>query len=147
MFALTPEQLALQARAREVAQSDVKARAAEVDRTEQYPWDNVERLKAGGFVGMTIPIEYGGQGLGWLDAVLVTEEMSRACAVTGRIAVETNMGAISAVLAYGSHEQKQLAAGMGLDGRSAERRVGKEGVSTCRFRWSPYHLKKKTTRE
>src|SRR3546814_18377776 len=74
MFALTPEQLALQARAREVAQSDVKARAAEVDRTEQYPWDNVERLKAGGFVGMTIPIEYGGQGLGWLDAVLVTEE-------------------------------------------------------------------------
>src|SRR3546814_10668766 len=65
---------------------------------------------------MTIPIEYGGQGLGWLDAVLVTEEMSRACAVTGRIAVETNMGAISAVMAYGSHEQKQLAAGMVLDG-------------------------------
>src|SRR3546814_14602183 len=26
-----------------------------------------------------------------------------------------------------------------LDGRSEERRVGKEGVSTCRFRWSPYH--------
>src|SRR3546814_11488121 len=28
-------------------------------------------------------------------------------------------------------------------GRSSERRVGKEGVSTCRFRWSPVHLKKK----
>src|SRR3546814_18114770 len=28
--------------------------------------------------------------------------------------------------------------------RSEERRVGKEGVSTCRYRWGPYHLKKKT---
>src|SRR3546814_17955238 len=33
------------------------------------------------------------------------------------------------------------------DGRSEERRVGKEGVSTCRSRWSPYHYnKQKTTR-
>src|SRR3546814_13622842 len=31
--------------------------------------------------------------------------------------------------------------------RSEERRVGKECVSTCRSRWSPYHSKKKTTRE
>ncbi|MFN4089712.1 MAG: 3-sulfinopropanoyl-CoA desulfinase [Alphaproteobacteria bacterium] len=116
MFALTPEQSKLQARARELAQSDVKARAAEVDATEQYPWDNVDRLKAGGFVGMTIPRDYGGQGLSYLDAVLVTEEMSQACSVTGRVVVETNMGAISAVMAYGSHEQKQLAAGMVLDG-------------------------------
>src|SRR3546814_12609011 len=29
--------------------------------------------------------------------------------------------------------------------RSEERRVGKEGVSTCRSRWSPYHQKKKST--
>ncbi len=116
MFALTPEQLKLQARARELAQGPVRGRAAEVDRTEQYPWDNVERLKDGGFVGMTIPTEYGGQGLSYLDAVLVTEQMSQACSVTGRVVVETNMGAISAVMAYGSHEQKQLAARMVLDG-------------------------------
>src|SRR3546814_11396078 len=31
--------------------------------------------------------------------------------------------------------------------RSEERRVGKECVSTCRSRWSPYHQKKKTTKE
>src|SRR3546814_12039295 len=30
-----------------------------------------------------------------------------------------------------------------IDGRSEERRVGKECVSTCRSRWSPYHSKKK----
>src|SRR3546814_14613203 len=37
---------------------------------------------------------------------------------------------------------RRLAAGAGL-ARSEERRVGKECVSTCRSRWSPYHSKKK----
>ena len=44
------------------------------------------------------------------------EALSAACSVTGRIAVETNMGAISAVMAYGSDEQKKMAADMGSSG-------------------------------
>lgn len=115
-FILAPEQCALQAKAREVAQGDVKARAAEVDRTESYPWDNVELLKDSGFLGMTLPEAYGGQGRSWLDAVLVIEEMSKCCSVTGRIVVETNMGAVSAIMAYGSEEQKRMAAEMVLAG-------------------------------
>ncbi len=67
-------------------------------------------------IGMTIPTQYGGQGKNWLDAVLAIEALSAACAVTGRIAVETNMGAISAVMAYGSEEQKKMAADMVLAG-------------------------------
>ena len=113
---ITPEQQALQVRARELAQGPVKARAAEVDRTEDYPWDNVQRLMDAGFVGMTIPQDYGGQGRSFLDAVLVIEQMSQACSVTGRIVVETNMGAISAIMAYGTEEQKRLAADMVLKG-------------------------------
>jgi 3-sulfinopropanoyl-CoA desulfinase len=113
---ITPEQQKLRERARELAQGPVKARAAEVDRTEEYPWDNVERLKHAGLVGMTIPERYGGQGKGWLDAVLVIEEMAQACSVTSRIVVETNMGAVSAVMAYGSEEQKRLVADMVLAG-------------------------------
>jgi alkylation response protein AidB-like acyl-CoA dehydrogenase len=65
---------------------------------------------------MTIPTAYGGQGRGWLDAVLVIEALSAACSVTGRVAVETNMGAISAIMAYGSEDQKKMAAAMVLDG-------------------------------
>ena len=113
---LSPEQVKLQARARELAAGPVAARAAEVDRTEQYPWDNVELLKDAKLIGMTIPTQYGGQGKNWLDAVLAIEALSAACAVTGRIAVETNMGAISAVMAYGSEEQKKMAADMVLAG-------------------------------
>ena len=62
MFALTPQQESLRAAARELAQGEFAPRAAEVDRTEKYPWNNVERLTEAGFMGMTIPTEYGGKG-------------------------------------------------------------------------------------
>jgi len=116
MWELTEKQLDLQARARAVATEVVGPRAAEVDRTESYPWENVEALRNAGMTGMTVPAEFGGQGRSFLDAVLVVEEMSKQCGVTGRIAVEANMGAISAIMAYGSDDQRRLAAGLVLDG-------------------------------
>ena len=107
---------ALRDSARELAQGQISARAAEVDRTEQYPWDNVTDLKDAGFFGMTIPTAYGGRGLDYLDAALVVEEMAKVCGVSGRIAVEANMGAIGAIMAYGTEEQKRLAAELVLAG-------------------------------
>jgi alkylation response protein AidB-like acyl-CoA dehydrogenase len=115
-FELTPAQRALQTKARELARGPVAARAAEIDRSEQYPWDTVDRLKNAGFMGMTIPAAYGGQGASYLDAVLVIAEMAKTCGVTARIVVEANMGAIGAIMKYGSEAQKKLAARLVLDG-------------------------------
>lgn len=113
---LTKDELALQARAREFANSVVRPRGIEIDQTGEYPWDVIEAMKSAGFLGMTIPTEYGGRGASFLDAVLVAEEIAKACTVASRIVVETNMGAISAVMAYGSEEQKRLAAKLVLNG-------------------------------
>jgi alkylation response protein AidB-like acyl-CoA dehydrogenase len=113
---LTSDELALQARAREFSQSLVRPRAATIDRDEQYPWDIVRALAEAKFLGMTMPTAYGGQGRAFLDAVLVIEEMAKSCTVTGRIVVETNMGAVSTVMAYGTEQQKRLAADLVLAG-------------------------------
>lgn len=113
---LSADQRALQARVREFAQDHVRKRARETDQSEQYPWDTVEKMVEAGFFGMTVPTTYGGQGRSYLDAVLLIEEMAKECGVTGRIAVEANMGAISAIMAYGSDEQKKLAADLVLAG-------------------------------
>ena len=78
-FELSPAQKELQARARALAETHMAPRAAEVDRTEAYPWDHVERLRAAGMLGMTIAKELGGQGLGYLEAVLVIEELAKHC--------------------------------------------------------------------
>jgi 3-sulfinopropanoyl-CoA desulfinase len=115
MDGLTAEQRRLQARARELAQ-EAAAQAAETDRTELYPWPMVRRMTEAGFMGMTVPKDQGGPGLSYFDAALVIEEFAKACAVCGRIAVEANMGAIGAVMAYGTPEQKRLAAGLVLGG-------------------------------
>src|SRR3954447_17643063 len=113
---LSPEELSLQARARAFAERVARPRAAAIDRNEQYPFDVVDELAKAGFLGMTIPEALGGQNRSFLDAVLVIEEMAKACTVTARIVVETNMGALSTVMAYGSDEQKRLAAGLVLGG-------------------------------
>jgi hypothetical protein len=115
-LALSPEQRALRGRARALAQSRMAPCAAEVDRTEAYPWDHIDALREASFMGMTIPKSLGGQGASVLDAVLVVEEMARCCGAAGRIAVEANMGAVGAIMAYGTEAQKQLAAGLVLAG-------------------------------
>ena len=116
MYELSAAHLELQATARAIAKEQIAPNAAEVDRTEQYPWDNVEVLKKAGFMGMTVPTKYGGRGASYLDAVLVVEEMAKVCGVTGRIAVEANMGAIGAIMSYGSEAQKKLASELVLAG-------------------------------
>lgn len=116
MFYITDAQRSLQAKARMIADTHIRPRAAEVDRTESYPWDNVAAVTKAGFMGMTIPTEYGGQGLTYMDAVLVIEEISKVCGVTGRIVVEANMGGVGAIMKYGTDDQKKLAAGLVLAG-------------------------------
>ena len=116
MLELSTDRIQRRMTARKLAESDIAPRAADVDRTEEYPWANVEALREAGFMGMTIPQRYGGGGLTYMDAVLVIEQMARACGVTARIVVEANMGAVGAIMMYGSEAQKTLAAELVLAG-------------------------------
>ena len=116
MFELSAIQKQLQATAREFAKKEIAPRAAEVDRSENYPWKNVELLTNQGFMGMTIPKAYGGKGMSYPDVVLVVEEIAKACGVSARIVVEANMGAIGAVMKYGTEVQKKLVAEHVLSG-------------------------------
>lgn len=110
MYQLSKQQLDIQESARHLAQTVIAPRARQHDIDQAYPWDNVRDLTEAGFMGMTVPKQYGGLGLSFHDTVLVVEEMAKVCGVTGRIVVEGNMGAISTVMKYGSETQKILAA-------------------------------------
>jgi 3-sulfinopropanoyl-CoA desulfinase len=116
LFELSAELKAFQARVRRIAREEIEPHAVETDRSEKYPWHCVEILKREGLMGMTIPIEYGGKGASYLQAVVLIEEMAKACSTTGRICVESNMGALGAIMKYGSDQQKRLAASLVLGG-------------------------------
>ncbi|MEO0621792.1 MAG: 3-sulfinopropanoyl-CoA desulfinase [Pseudomonadota bacterium] len=106
----------LQATARRLADEVFVHRAATWDRERRYCHANIADLREAGLMGMTIPEAYGGKGASFLDAVHVIEEIARVCTLTARVVVEANMGAVSAVMAYGTEAQKRLAADLVLAG-------------------------------
>ena len=91
MFELTDTQKQLQASARKLAERVIQPRAAEVDRTEEYPWDNVAALTKAGFMGMTIPEEFGGGGASLVDCYLVIEELAKVDFNTALIVHDQNV--------------------------------------------------------
>lgn len=116
LFDLPPSTKQFQERVRHIAHTEIAPHAEETDRSEEYPWHCIEVLKREGLMGMTIPVRHGGKGAPYLDAVVLIEEMAKACSTTGRICVESNMGALGAIMTYGSEAQKRLAASLVLDG-------------------------------
>ncbi len=104
---LTPAQQAFREDVRQLARTVILPRAAEIDGSQRYPAENVQALAAAGVAGRTIPQEYGGGGAPLLEAIVAVEEVAKACGTTARIVVETNMGAVGAVVHYGSGEQKR----------------------------------------
>lgn len=116
LFGLSRELRDFQEKVRQIARAEIEPHAAETDRSEQYPWHCVDVLKREGFMGMTIPVAYGGRGASYLHAVVLIEEMAKACSTTGRICVESNMGALGAIMTYGNEAQKRLAASLVLSG-------------------------------
>jgi len=94
-FSISEEQRAFVDSVRRVCQKDFKSRAIRyLDGT--WPAENMKQLADLGVLGMSVPQEYGGSGLGILDTVLVLEEIGKVCYVTamaalGELGVQTRV--------------------------------------------------------
>ncbi len=104
---LVEEEQALIEAIRELAQERVKPRAAEIDRSGEYPWDMKELLAQQDILAMPFPSEYGGLGASELAVAMAIEELSRACATTGLILAVQQLGAMPILLA-GNETQKRM---------------------------------------
>ncbi len=104
-FTLSDEQKQMVGLLDDLGKKEFAPKAPHWDANHEYPWENVHRLRELGLLGMTIPKKYGGPERPLIDAILAVETAAKYCGVTGRILVETNMGAIGAVMAYGTEEQ------------------------------------------
>jgi acyl-CoA dehydrogenase len=78
-FALSPEQVAIQQQARAFALKEILPVAAYYDESNVLPMDIMKKAFAAGLLNSGIPKQYGGRGLGLIEAVLITEEFSAAC--------------------------------------------------------------------
>ena len=109
-FKLTEEQKQIVSSLDDVGRNVFAKKAARWDENHEYPWENIHQLREMGVLGMTIPEAFGGQGSPLIDAVLAIETTAKYCGVTARAIVETNMGALGCVMAYGTDEQRSLVA-------------------------------------
>ncbi len=106
-FALDETQTMIRDTMRQFAQSRVKPRAAEIDATEQFPWDLVAAMRELQLFGMVIPQEYGGTALDTLSYLLTIEEISRACMSTSTIVCGHNSIVAQPIVNFGSADQKE----------------------------------------
>ena len=91
----------------EFAENEVKPLAQEVDETEAFPAETVEKMKKLGFMGIAVPEQYGGQGCDPLMYVMCVEELSKVCGTTGVIVSAHSSLCADPIMTYGTEEQKQ----------------------------------------
>ncbi|HLI50581.1 MAG TPA: acyl-CoA dehydrogenase [Thermomicrobiaceae bacterium] len=105
-FALNSEQRLFQERFRAFADEVVRPRAAEIDRSGEFPRDVIDAAAELGLLGLPIPEEYGGIGADNISFVLLIEELSAACGSTGlTVAAHTGLVCVPLLL-FGNEEQK-----------------------------------------
>jgi alkylation response protein AidB-like acyl-CoA dehydrogenase len=106
-FSLTPEQKQIRDMAADFVDQEIVPRAAEIDETDEFPWDIVEQLGDLGLMGMPFPEEYGGAGLDYHSYPLALAEISRGSGGLGTIVAAHISLAGNMVYEFGTHEQKE----------------------------------------
>jgi alkylation response protein AidB-like acyl-CoA dehydrogenase len=99
VFALSDEQEALREAVRALADDKIAPRAAEVDRTAEFPWDVYDALVKADFHAVHIPEAYGGAGADAISVAIVIEEVARACASSSLIPAVNKLGTVPLLLA------------------------------------------------
>jgi len=105
-FELSEDLAAVRDLAREFAEKEIAPTAARDDKEKNFRRDLVRKMGELGFYGSVIPETYGGNGLGFLAMVLITEEIARVHSAM-RVAINMQIGPAMTVLHFGTEDQKR----------------------------------------
>ncbi len=117
-YFLTEEQRMMQKLAARIAREKIRPVRAELDASEEFPWEIMKFVAESGLFGIYIPEEYGGAGGGIFDNCLVIEKFGEACIGIATTFAASGLGAYP-ILLHGSEELKhkylpQIASGKRL---------------------------------
>jgi Acyl-CoA dehydrogenases len=106
-FDLTKEQEALRAKVRDFAEHVIKPVAQFNDENQHFDVDLTLKMGEIGLLGMTVPKDYGGQGLDNLSYIITVEELARIDGSTAATIAADNSLGIGPIKDYGTEEQKR----------------------------------------
>jgi alkylation response protein AidB-like acyl-CoA dehydrogenase len=91
---------------RQIVDERIRPRAADIDRSGEYPWDVRKLLSEQDILALALPAEYGGTGTGTLMLQVAVEEIARACASSALILMIQELGTLP-IQMFGSDELKE----------------------------------------
>ncbi|EPY2278505.1 acyl-CoA dehydrogenase [Clostridium sporogenes] len=106
-FGLSQEQKYVKQMLEEFVKNEVDPIAADIDESERYPMETVEKMGKYGIMGMPYPKEYGGAGTDYLSYIIAVEEMAKACATTSVILSSHVSLCCWPIFTFGTEEQKK----------------------------------------
>ena len=106
-FSLTPEQRAIRDAAREFAVREIDPIVEETDETQRFPREVFAQAGELGFLGVLVPEELGGAGLGYVEYVLILDELARVDPSVSLSVAAHNSLCTNHILKFGSDEQRQ----------------------------------------
>src|SRR4030095_375808 len=105
-FDLSEELIAVRDVARDFAEKEIAPTASKDDKAKKFRGDLVRKMGELSFYGTMIPGGYGGNNLGFLAMVLITEEIARVHSAM-RVAINMQIGPALTLLRFGSDQQKK----------------------------------------
>ena len=97
----------IRASARDFAETYVRPHVMEWDESQHFPIDVMKKLGEHGFLGVLVPEEYGGSGLGYQEYITIIEEITKVDSSLGLSVAAHNSLCTGHILQFGSEEQKQ----------------------------------------
>jgi alkylation response protein AidB-like acyl-CoA dehydrogenase len=107
-FNLTENQKMIIGMARDFAEKHIRPHVMEWDEAQTFPIETFKKLGELGLMGVLVPEEYGGSGLGYFEYVSVISEISKVCGSIGLSLAAHNSLCTGHIMAFGSEEQKRL---------------------------------------
>src|SRR5438093_7234527 len=106
-FSYSDELLEIKRIAREFAENEIRPHVMEWDEQQTFPLEILAQLASLGFLGILIPAEYGGAGLGYLEYAAIVEELSRVDGSVGLSVAAHNSLCTGHIFTFGSDEQRR----------------------------------------
>lgn len=106
-FDLSEEHLALREHIRSFVAEEVTPVALEFDESQEFPHEIFRKLGELGYLGIVIPTEYGGSGMGYMEYALIVEEVARGCPAIALGVAAHNGLCTSHIYRFGNEELRQ----------------------------------------
>jgi alkylation response protein AidB-like acyl-CoA dehydrogenase len=93
--------------AKDFAEQNIRPYVMEWDEAQHFPIDLMQQLGEQGFLGVLVPEQYGGAGLGYQEYITIIEEIAKVCGSIGLSVAAHNSLCTGHILQFGNEEQKQ----------------------------------------